>query len=242
MIRVLVVDDEPQIGSALRRLLRREGYEVQTALTGEEALVTLQGFAADVVLSDFRMPGMTGAELLGRVKRTHPLTLRIIISGHADFKAVLASVNEGEVCRFITKPWDDGELVSYLGTMLKQRETLQQLYQPFAQARPGYSADAAYRESGLVVKVQVSEPPFQKAQAVALLERLAELIAGSGPEAGTGGLHGESLSMVGGLLERHHGRVSFVAEVGGAQRLQLELPPLPPPSSNAPLRVETEKA
>ncbi len=238
MIRILVVDDEPQIGSALRRLLRREGYEVETALTGEEALVKLQTFAADVVLSDFRMPGMTGAQLLGVVKRTHPLTLRLIISGYADFKAVLASVNEGEVCRFITKPWDDGELVSYLRTMLAQRETLQRLYQPFAQARAGYSADAAYQESGLVVRVQVSEPPFQKAQAVALLERLAGLLAGTDPEA-AGGLQGESLSMGGGLLERHHGRLSFVAEVGGAQRLQLELPPLP---TDVPLHAEAEKS
>jgi two-component system, OmpR family, response regulator VicR len=215
MVRILVVDDEPQIGSALRRLLRREGYEVQTALTGEEALVTLQGFAADVVLSDFRMPGMTGAELLGRVKRTHPLTLRIIISGHADFKAVLASVNEGEVCRFITKPWDDGELVSYLRTMLQQRETLEQLYRPFATPRPGLRADPAYREGSLLLEVEVREPPFEKEQALALLERLAGVAAGDG------------LGMVGGLLERHRGRLSFVAEVGGAQRLKLELPPLP---------------
>jgi len=227
MIRVLVVDDEPQIGSALRRLLRREGYEVETALTGEEALGKLHSFAADVVLSDFRMPGMTGAELLARVKRTHPLTLRIIISGYADFKAVLASVNEGEVCRFITKPWDDGELVSYLATMLKQRETLQQLYQPFAEPREGVSADAAYLESGLRVKVQLNEQPFQKEQAVALLERMAGLMAG------------DSLNMVGGLLERHHGRLSFVAEVGGAQRLELELPRLPS-AAQAQARV-TEK-
>jgi response regulator RpfG family c-di-GMP phosphodiesterase len=215
MIRILVVDDEPQIGSALRRLLRREGYAVETALTGEEALVKLQTFAADVVLSDFRMPGMTGAELLGRVKRSHPLTLRIIISGYADFKAVLASVNEGEVCRFITKPWDDGELVSYLRTMLQQRETLEQLYRPFAAKRPGLSADPSYREGALHLEVELREPPFEKEQAMALLERMAGLAAGEG------------LGMVGGLLERHQGRLSFVAEVGGTQRLKLELPPLP---------------
>lgn len=215
MVRILVVDDEPQIGSALRRLLRREGYAVETALTGEEALERLQHFDADVVLSDFRMPGMTGAQLLGRVKRTHPLTLRIVISGHADLEAVLSSVNEGEVCRFITKPWDDGELVGYLRTMLERRETLTQLYRPFAQQRPGLRAEASYREGGLRVEVELKEPPFGREQAVALLERMAGLIAG------------EQLGMVGGLLERHHGRLCFVAELGGAQRLQLELPPLP---------------
>ena len=225
MTRVLVVDDEPQIGSALRRLLRREGFQVEVAQSGEEALRLLEGFPADVVLSDFRMPGMTGAELFRVVKRTHPLTLRLIISGYADFKAVVASVNEGEICRFITKPWDDAELLSYLAGMLQHRDTLQQLYQPFQQPRPGVSADAAYQEGGLMVKVQVSEQPFQKEQAVALIERMAGLIADDSLDA--------SLKVVGGLLERHRGRLSFTAEVGGAQRLQLELPT--PPLASAPV-------
>jgi two-component system, OmpR family, response regulator VicR len=216
MTRVLVVDDEPQIASALRRLLRRADYEVSCAHSGAEALQLLQTFAADVVLSDFRMPGMTGAELFREVKRTHPLSLRLIISGHADFGAVVASLNEGEICRFITKPWDDAELLSYLAEMLAQRETLRQLYKPFETLRPGLRADAAYRESGLRVNVCLSEQPFQKAQAVQLIERVAGLIAD------------DSLNMVGGLLERHGGQLSFVAEVGGAQRLQLDLPRAPP--------------
>ena len=222
MTRVLIVDDEPQVVNALRRLLRRADYEVQCAHSGPEALQQLQGFAADVVLSDFRMPGMTGAELFREVKRTHPLSLRLIISGYADFGAVVASLNEGEICRFITKPWDDAELLGYLAQMLTQRETLRQLFKPFETPRPGMRADAAYREGGLRVNVSLSEQPFQKAQAVQLIERVAGLIAD------------DSLGVVGGLLERHGGQLSFVAEVGGAQRLQLDLPTPPRPLEMEP--------
>ena len=111
--KLLVVDDEPQVAHALRRLFRREGFEVQVAFNGSEALERLKEFSPDIILTDFRMPGMTGSELLQRVKRSHPLALRLIISGYADFKSVVASVNDGEICRFISKPWDDAELVTY---------------------------------------------------------------------------------------------------------------------------------
>src|ERR1700719_1768734 len=104
MPKILVVDDEPAVLNALRRLLRRAGFEVETAGTGAEALARLDGFAPDIVLSDFRMPGMNGAELLAQVKQRQPLALRLIISGYADLDSVMTSVNEGEICRFISKP------------------------------------------------------------------------------------------------------------------------------------------
>src|SRR5690349_20023459 len=106
-MKVLVVDDEQQVAHALRRLLRREGFAVEVAYSGEEALEKLKGFSPDVVLSDFRMPGMNGSELLQHVRRQRPLALRLLFSGYADFKSLAASMSEGEFCRFISKPWDD---------------------------------------------------------------------------------------------------------------------------------------
>jgi CheY-like chemotaxis protein len=210
--KVLVVDDEPQVAHALRRLLKREGFDVQVAFNGAEALERLKEFSPDIVLTDFRMPGMTGGELLQQVKRSHPLALRLIISGYADFKSVVASVNEGEICRFISKPWDDAELVTYLKGLLRHRETMAQLYAPFRAAGRGVSAEVSPSDAALVLKVQVADPAFPADQALALIERFAGLLAD------------DSLKVVGGLLERYGGKLSFVAEVGGPQKLRLELP------------------
>ncbi|HZI15053.1 MAG TPA: response regulator [Myxococcus sp.] len=210
--KVLVVDDEPQVAHALRRLLKREGFDVQVAFNGAEALERLKEYSPDIVLSDFRMPGMTGGELLQQVKRSHPLALRLIISGYADFKSVVASVNEGEICRFISKPWDDAELVTYLKGLLRHRETMAQLYAPFRAAGRGVSAEVSPSDAALVLRVQVADPAFPADQALALIERFAGVLAD------------DSLKVVGGLLERYGGKLSFVAEVGGPQKLRLELP------------------
>lgn len=127
MQRILIVDDEVQVCSALRRLFRREDFEVEIAASGPEALLKLEAFRPDVVLSDFRMPQMNGAELLAEVRRRLPLALRIILSGYSDLASVMASVNDGEICRFISKPWDNETLVPTIRTILKQREALARL-------------------------------------------------------------------------------------------------------------------
>lgn len=222
-MKVLVVDDEPQVASALRRLLRREGFGGEVAHNGAEALEKLKTFPPDVVLSDFRMPGMNGCELLKHVKQLHPLALRLIISGHADFKAVAASIAEGEFCRFVNKPWDDAELVAYLLGLLRGRDVMARLYQPFQSPRPGVTAETIQTDASLVVKVELTEQPFQTEQALALMERFA------------GALSGDSLKVVGGLLERYGGRISFVAEVGGRQHLRVEVPR---PADGAPVRPQ----
>jgi PAS domain S-box-containing protein/diguanylate cyclase (GGDEF)-like protein len=104
---VLVVDDEPGIRSALARVLRRDGYRILTASDGNEALALLALHPVQVIVSDQRMPGMSGTELFGVVKELYPDTMRIILSGYTDLKVVTDSVNRGAVFRFLTKPWDD---------------------------------------------------------------------------------------------------------------------------------------
>lgn len=107
---VLLVDDEPNILSALRRVLRRDGYEIFTAQSGEEALELLANHPVMVILSDQRMPNMTGTEFLSRVKIMHPRTVRIILSGYSDLNSITEAINKGEIYKFRTKPWDDDEL------------------------------------------------------------------------------------------------------------------------------------
>ncbi|MBL4672557.1 MAG: response regulator [Arenicella sp.] len=111
---ILFVDDEPRITSALKALFRRE-YEVLTANSGLEALQVLEQNKVDVLLSDQRMPGMLGSELLATVSQTYPQTMRILLTGFMDRQAIVDSINDGEVYRFINKPWDNiaiKELVS----------------------------------------------------------------------------------------------------------------------------------
>lgn len=107
---LLLVDDEPSILSSLRRLLRHEGYQILTATGGEQALDILATNPADVVVSDQRMPGMSGAEFLGRVRDIYPDTIRLILSGYSDVEALTDAINQGAVFKFIGKPWDDDAL------------------------------------------------------------------------------------------------------------------------------------
>lgn len=107
---VLCVDDEPNILSALKRVLRAEDCRVLQAGGGQEALEILERESVDVVLSDMRMPGMDGAALLAQVRARWPETARILLTGYADMNATIAAINDGQIYRYIHKPWDDNEL------------------------------------------------------------------------------------------------------------------------------------
>lgn len=104
--RVLFVDDEPNITQAMSWIFRK-GYEVKVANSGEEALSMLKGFDPDVVVSDQRMPGMAGTQLLEQVKLQCPRAMRLLLTGYSDYKAIVNSVNDGEIWRFVHKPWDN---------------------------------------------------------------------------------------------------------------------------------------
>ncbi|MRR50095.1 MAG: EAL domain-containing protein [Rhodocyclaceae bacterium] len=119
---ILLVDDEPSILSALRRLLRREGYTIFTAASGAEGLELLATHEVGVVISDARMPEMSGAEFLGRVREMHPDTVRIMLSGYTDLDAVTSAVNRGELFRFLGKPWEDTELLETIRDAFRHYE------------------------------------------------------------------------------------------------------------------------
>ena len=110
---ILVVDDEPEILQSLRGLLRLE-FEVHTAHNGFEALEILQRQPIHVVMTDQRMPEMTGVQLLSQVQGESPEAMRIVFTGYADIKAVIDAINQGRIFRYITKPWDPDELRALL--------------------------------------------------------------------------------------------------------------------------------
>lgn len=104
---LLVVDDEEGILQALRRMLRRDGYTIHLAGSGEEGLRILEHEPIGVIISDQRMPSMTGAEFLSKVKETYPDTIRMVLSGYTDLNTVTDAINRGAIYKFLTKPWDD---------------------------------------------------------------------------------------------------------------------------------------
>jgi response regulator RpfG family c-di-GMP phosphodiesterase/tRNA A-37 threonylcarbamoyl transferase component Bud32 len=107
--RVLFVDDEERILTALRAMFRSH-YHVFTAENGTLALEFVKRFGIHVVVSDQRMPGMAGVELLRQVKEAAPATVRILLTGYSDLAAIVGSINDGEVFRFVKKPWDNADL------------------------------------------------------------------------------------------------------------------------------------
>lgn len=121
--RVLMVDDEQSIIASLKRLLRREGYNLHTANSGDEALQIMEEHGPfDLVMSDFRMPGMTGAELLRKVRDRAPDTIRIILSGYSEVHSIIDAINDGAIYKYLTKPWNDEELKLHLRRAMEQRQ------------------------------------------------------------------------------------------------------------------------
>jgi DNA-binding NtrC family response regulator len=109
---ILLVDDEPHVSEALKRALRREPYEFLTATSAADAQEVLAARHIDVVISDEQMPGMSGSELLGIVRKRHPHAIRMILSGQASLEAAVRAINEGEVYRFFLKPCNPTDLIS----------------------------------------------------------------------------------------------------------------------------------
>ncbi|HNX90511.1 MAG TPA: hybrid sensor histidine kinase/response regulator [Candidatus Omnitrophota bacterium] len=109
-IDLMVIDDEVGILSALVRSFRSEKIKIYTNVSAKEALKVAAANKVKVVLSDYKMPEMSGVELLGQVKQMNPDIVRILFTGYADIKIVEEAINRGEVYRFINKPWEEAEL------------------------------------------------------------------------------------------------------------------------------------
>lgn len=123
---ILLVDDEENILNALNRTLRKEGYRVLTAPGGEAGLSIVDRERLSLVVSDHRMPGMEGVEFLTEVRKRSPETMRMMLTGYADMKSVVAAINAGQVYRFVTKPWNDEEIKLILRDAIRHYELVQE--------------------------------------------------------------------------------------------------------------------
>ncbi len=122
--RILLVDDEPSITATLAISLRKEPWEVVTANGGEQGLRLLRQRAASVVISDERMPGMTGAAFLTEVARCWPLTIRMMLTGQATLHDAMKAINDGGIWRFFLKPTDPADLKQSIRSALDHHALL----------------------------------------------------------------------------------------------------------------------
>jgi len=122
MYRIMIVDDEQYILNALKRSLRSTNWEIETYSSCAEALRRAQVATFELFLSDYRMPEMNGVEFLFEIKQIQPESMRLILSGYTDLEALLGAINEAEIYRFITKPWEDYQLNSTIEQALHFRE------------------------------------------------------------------------------------------------------------------------
>ena len=126
--KIMIVDDEPVNLRTLTRLLR-ETYEVVTAESGAEALTLLQQHNVALMISDQRMPGMTGIELMKNTVAQRPHMVKILLTGYTDVGALIESINCGLVYRYLTKPWNNEDLKQTVARALEHYETTKSKHQ-----------------------------------------------------------------------------------------------------------------
>lgn len=164
---LLLVDDDPNILNSLKRVLRNRNFRVHTALDGQSALQILNENPIDLVISDSHMPHMDGATLFAQVQRNWPDCVRILLTGYVDINAAIKAINEGRIYRYLSKPWDDDELVLLIDQALerqhlqRERDRLQQLTQ---------KQNLALQQANVTLEARVQERTAE-------LARTAELLA-----------------------------------------------------------------
>jgi len=146
---VLFVDDEPALLDGLRNALRREPFQILTASSAKMGLELLSQRPVDVVVSDERMPGISGSEFLGIVRQRHPQTLRIILTGQASLEAAIRAINEGEVYRFLTKPCSPVQLAHTIRDALLIRDLTREASRLLTTAK---------RQRGVLEELEATHP------------------------------------------------------------------------------------
>ena len=118
---ILFVDDEPHVTNALKRSMRKTPYKIMIANSAKEALEILNEVSVDLVVSDEKMPNMSGSEFLSIVRRDYPDTIRIMLTGHATLDAAITAINDGEIYRLLTKPCNEVDLTFTIQQALQQK-------------------------------------------------------------------------------------------------------------------------
>jgi serine/threonine-protein kinase len=206
--RVLFVDDEQRVVNLLRTMFRSD-CEVFTATSGKDALEIVAAESIDVIVSDQRMPEMLGIELLSHVSKRSPATMRILLTGYSDLTAIIGSVNEGEVFRFVNKPWDHDELKSIVAEAARIAKSLRP--DPGKPVETEEPPPALPTESGATPELLLLDDSQADRQAMAQIVGTAYRVHGAANIA-------DALKI---LEQRDIGVIVAEARVGGGETIQL---------------------
>lgn len=189
--RVLFVDDEPRVLTTMRMLFRNT-YELFFAESGSKALEVLRLQAMDVIVSDQRMPGMTGIELLRESRELNPHAMRILLTGYSDLNAIIGSINEGEIFRFVNKPWANEELSQTVALAAASARAALQAANTSAPSSMAAALSLAQRPSILVM----DDDPGTARQVQAILGQGCQVLAAGSLEHAVALLEREQISVV----------------------------------------------
>lgn len=218
---ILCVDDEKNILSSLKRTLMPEGYEVITASSGPEGLDLLAQHKVDVVIADQRMPIMMGTEFLRKVKEQHPHIVRIMLSGYSDFNSLVSAINDGEIFRFISKPWNNEELKQCVYLALEEKKiiySLEKLVKNFvtmSDIDKDFEVET-YTDGGTIhLKVNEKGQVFSEA---AVNDFLKFIFDSLGVEPNSG------VNILSSMVAKQNGRVVLTIHVGKGIHLKVDVP------------------
>ncbi len=218
---VLFVDDEQSVLRSLNRMFRKEDYDVHLAESGDEALKIMEETPIDVVVSDQRMPKMTGIQLLQQVKERWPGAVRIILSGYTEINELLGAINEGEVYRFITKPWDDDAFKALVRNSIEKSRILNGFSRLVEKLRE-VSADHEIEtttdldKNKLHAELRDHGKGLDEEQMSKIFQCLVESINLE--------LQGPGTEKLSGLIAKNLGAINFSAEVGAGMLLSVDIP------------------
>jgi response regulator RpfG family c-di-GMP phosphodiesterase len=154
--RILVVDDDRDVLDSLVELLRRDYEVVSTSDPAEAASILQADQDLALILTDQRMPGKTGVELLAEAARRNPETVRMLFTGYSDISAVIAAINDGFVYRYITKPWEPEELLANVAAAVRTYAVAAENVRLTAELKA--ALDQTQREKDRVRRLERDEP------------------------------------------------------------------------------------
>jgi response regulator RpfG family c-di-GMP phosphodiesterase len=217
---ILCVDDEINILKSLERTLHLAGYKVVTAISGPAALDILAKEPVDLAIVDQKMPEMTGVEFLAIIKDQYPHMARIMLSGYSDFNNVVRAVNEGEIFRFLTKPWEDQELKSAIALALERKNItgiVEDLIKDICKMFPlvdDYFLETTTDKNHLRLRLEQQEAPSQEAMS-RFLSRIYESFARA---------QSKDKACGSGLVARQKKVITINISIGDAVALDIDFP------------------
>lgn len=215
-VTIMFVDDEENVLKSMERMFRHSGHSVLTAASGDEALEKMDKEKVDILITDHRMPNMTGIELCREVKNRYPFTIRMILSAYADTSEVLSAVEQEEVYRLLHKPSDITRIMDVVDRTVEQIETInsfKELMDTLKPEDPEMAYDVDY--TGGMIRVGTGKPEYKVNKNT--MTCLLHCLSGNDEKKG-------NIEVISTVLARQNGALSLNADMGAGLKLTMELP------------------